>query len=171
MPAGCQRHRPAAHLARQYPVILLTAYGNVRDAVSAIRAGASEYLMKPINLDELEMILRRTLDTEKLKRDNQYFKHALENTQERLLVGSGSAIGKICEQIDMMAPSDLTVLIRSESGTGKELVAKEIHFKSGRSSRCFVALDCCTVQDSLFESELFGYEKGALAGPIKKRSD
>lgn len=156
-------------LARQYPVVLLTAYGNVRDAVSSIRAGASEYLMKPINLDELEMIVRRSLDTEKLKRDNQYFKHALQSPQERVLVGSSSAIAKVCAQIDMMAPSDMTVLIRSESGTGKELVAKEIHFKSHRSSRCFVTLDCCTVQDNLFESELFGYEKGAFTGAQQRR--
>jgi DNA-binding NtrC family response regulator len=156
-------------LAGQYPVILLTAYGNVRDAVTAIRAGASEYLTKPVNLDELEMILGRVLETEKLKRDNQYLKNTLGNTQERLLVGSSAAIGKVCEQIDLMAPNDMTVLIRSESGTGKELVAKEMHFKSGRAARCFVALDCCTVQDSLFESELFGYEKGAFTGAHQKK--
>lgn len=157
------------NLASQYPVVLLTAYGNVRDAVTAIRTGASEYLMKPVNLEELEMVLGRVLETEKLKRENKYFKDALGNVQERTLIGSSSAIKKIGKQIDVMAPNDMTVLIHGESGTGKELVAKEMHFKSGRAARCFVTLDCCTVQDNLFESELFGHEKGAFTGAHQKK--
>ena len=156
-------------LASQYPVVLLTAYGNVRDAVAAIRAGASEYLTKPVSLEELEMVLGRVLATEEMKRENRYFKDALGNGLERTLVGNSSVTKKLSKQIELMAPNDMTVLIHGESGTGKELVAKEMHFKSERSAHCFVTLDCCTVQDNLFESELFGHEKGAFTGAHQKK--
>jgi len=157
-------------LATDYPVIVLTAYGTVQSAVDAIKLGAAEYLVKPVNLDELEVAVRRTLDEAILRREHQFYKSRLQESHPRLLVGNSPGLTEVNRLIDAVAPSDMTVLIQGESGVGKELVAREVHERGLRSDRNFVPVDCCTLQEQLFESELFGHEKGAFtsADRLKK---
>jgi DNA-binding NtrC family response regulator len=151
-------------MAEEYPVIVLTAYGSIQDAVRAMRAGVSDYLAKPVNLDELEIVVERVLDNAVLELDKQLCNREKEARFAPYIVGSSKALQKVMGLIDAVAPSNMTVLIEGESGTGKELVAHEIHKRSTRSNSNFVALDCCSLQESLFESELFGHEKGAFTG-------
>lgn len=153
------------------PVIVLTAYGSVKNAVEVMKAGASEYITKPINPDELVMIVQRALDNAALRSDHQFCKRRLQAKENStsLMIGQSQALDEVKQLIGDVAPSDLTVLILGESGSGKELVARAIHQRSGRSDRNFVAVDCCTLQENLFESELFGHERGAFTGAEKQK--
>jgi DNA-binding NtrC family response regulator len=154
-------HQVIPELATHQPVIVLTAYGTVQNAVAAIKDGATEYLIKPINLDELELTVKKVLETAELRADNLYYKERMQ-AQNRRMIGSSPAMEKVNDLINAVAPSDMTVLIEGESGVGKELVAQELHQRSLRSDKKFVELDCCTLQENLFESELFGHERGAF---------
>jgi len=152
-------------ISSHQPVILLTAYASVQNAVRAVKAGAAEYLVKPVNLDELELVIRRVLENAALRRENQFLKSRMAQVPSRsVMVGQSAGLGEVNQLIDAVAPSDMTVLIQGESGVGKELVAQAIHARSQRSGGNFVAVDCCTLQKHLFESELFGHEKGAFTG-------
>lgn len=151
-------------LTADYPVIVLTAFGSVEEAVSAMKAGAMQYLSKPVNLDELELEVKRVLHQADLQREHQYCKERLRRDTQCTMVGSSPAIAEVRRLIEAVASSDVTVLIQGESGVGKELVARALHDQSPRAARNFVALDCCTLQEKLFESELFGHEKGAFTG-------
>jgi len=153
-------------IGSQQPVIILTAYASVQNAVRAIKLGAAEYLVKPVNLDELELVVKRALDNAALRRENQYLKSRI-SADPFAMIGSSPGLAAVNQQIDAVAPSDMTVLIQGESGVGKELVAKAIHARSLRAGRTFVPVDCCTLQRQLFESELFGHEKGAFTGADK----
>lgn len=150
------------------PVVFLTAYGSVREAVNAIKAGAAEYLVKPINLDELEVTIKRVLENAALQQDYQLCK-SQQSRCNRLMVGCSPAVDKVHELIRAVAPTDMSVLIQGESGVGKELVAAEIHRNSERAERNFVALDCCSLQEKLFESELFGHERGSFTGADRQK--
>lgn len=150
------------------PVVLLTAYGSIREAVSAIKAGAAEYLVKPIDLGELELTIKRVLETIILRQDCQLYKSQIQNRQSRM-VGSSEALKKVHDLIRAVAPTDMSVLIQGESGVGKELVAAEIHKHSTRCERNYVPLDCCSLQEKLFESELFGHEKGSFTGADRQK--
>ena len=157
-------------LVRTYSVIVLTAYGSVKDAVSAMKAGAAEYLVKPISLEELELVAQRTLENLALKEDHQYCKQRLEaKAGRRQMVGESPALNKLNELIDAVASSEVNVLIQGESGVGKELVARAVHDRSARAKRNYVALDCCTLQEKLFESELFGHERGSFTGAHRQK--
>lgn len=157
-------------LAVQYPVIVLTAFGTVQEAVDAMRAGAVQYLCKPVNLEELELEVNRALQLAELRREHQFCKERLRRDSKRALVGESPAMREVLRLIEAVAPADTTVLIYGESGVGKELVARAIHDASPRASRNFVALDCCTLQEQLFESELFGHEKGAFTGAERQKT-
>ncbi len=156
-------------LSAQYPVIMLTAYGSVRQAVESIHAGAADYLTKPVNPDELGLVINRVLETESLRQRFQLCQNMMRNRKHKLLVGHSEELGKVERMIEAVAPSDMTVLIHGESGVGKELVAHELHEHSDRRENNFIALDCCTIQESLFESELFGHEKGAFTGADRRK--
>ncbi|TAN48386.1 MAG: sigma-54-dependent Fis family transcriptional regulator [Rhodospirillales bacterium] len=147
-------------LQGQFPVVMLTAFASVESAVRAIKNGAAEYLVKPVNIDELELVVKRALENAAIKREHQFFKSRLAPSTP--MVGHSPALAEVNRLIDAVAKSDMTVLIQGESGVGKELVANAIHERSGRASRNFVAVDCCTLQKHLFESELFGHEKGSF---------
>ncbi|MBF0168716.1 MAG: sigma-54-dependent Fis family transcriptional regulator [Alphaproteobacteria bacterium] len=147
-------------LQGQFPVVMLTAFASVESAVRAIKNGAAEYLVKPVNIDELEVVVKRALDNAAIKREHQFLKSRL--TSSMPMVGASPALSEVNRLIDAVAKSDMTVLIQGESGVGKELVANAIHERSGRHERNFVAVDCCTLQKHLFESELFGHEKGSF---------
>lgn len=155
-------------LTPDYPVIIITAYGSVKEAVGAMRVGAAEYLLKPVNMDELELVIRRTLDAHSMKRELHYLKKQASK-RKSFMVGQSPALKEVENMIDAVAPSMMTVLIQGESGVGKELVARELHERSQVASRGFVALDCCTMQENLFESELFGHEKGAFTGADRQK--
>jgi DNA-binding NtrC family response regulator len=153
------------------PVIVLTAFGSVRNAVAAMRAGAFEYLVKPVSPEELLLVVGRALDDADLRNDHQFCLRRLKAKEgsATFMIGASPALTKLKELIEAVATSDMTVLIQGESGTGKELVARAIHESSDRSKRNFVAVDCCTLQEKLFESELFGHEKGAFTGADRQK--
>lgn len=156
-------------LSTQCPVIVLTAFGSIKHAVEAMRAGAAEYLAKPVNPAELELAVTRTLSAESLRRQYEYCRNQLLPAISEDMIGSSSAFRELVRMIELVAPSDATVLIEGESGVGKELVARSIHQMSSRAQATFVPVDCCTLQESLFESELFGHEKGSFTGADKRK--
>jgi len=156
-------------LAREYPVIVLTAFGTVQEAVAAMKAGARQYLTKPVNSEELELEVRRALQGEALQRDHQFCKKRMIRDKRGGMVGDSEAMAELQRLIDAVADSEATVLIQGESGVGKELVAHALHQRSPRAARNFVAVDCCTLQEKLFESELFGHEKGAFTGADRQK--
>jgi DNA-binding NtrC family response regulator len=156
-------------LANQYPVIMLTAYGSVKTAVEAMRRGAADYLVKPIDLDELELILERTLGHEQLRHDIEFVRAREQAGHKSLMIGHGGRMRSVAELVEAVAVEDIIVHITGESGVGKEVVAREIHRLSRRAERNFVAIDCCTLQETLFESELFGHEKGAFTGADRRK--
>ena len=155
-------------LCEQAPVIILTAYGSVRDAVKAMHAGAAEYLVKPVNPDELEVTVKRVLEHARIRQEVQFCR-ARDSRKTTYIVGESQALKVMQDMLDAVAPSDMTVLIQGESGSGKELVARAIHDLSERSKGTFVAVDCCTLQEKLFESELFGHERGAFTGADRQK--
>ncbi len=157
-------HSVIPELAKQQPLIVITAYGSVKSAVQAMKAGAADYLTKPVHLDELELSVGRVLENAALRQDHQFYSSQMRALHNRLMVGRSKPMEQVNALIDAVAPSDITVLIQGESGVGKELVAHEIHRRSPRSARHFVTLDCCCLQQTLFESELFGHERGAFTG-------
>jgi two-component system NtrC family response regulator len=156
-------------LASEHPVIVLTAYSTVQEAVAAMKAGAMEYLAKPFNPDELELKVERVLAHSAMQRDHQFCKSRLRPDPNALMVGDSPAMAEVQHLIDAVAAADATVLVLGESGSGKELVANAIHARSPRAARNFVAVDCCTLQEKLFESELFGHEKGAFTGAERQK--
>ncbi len=168
LPDGdCLRQLPK--LTENQPVIILTAYGSVKESVEAMKAGAFDYLVKPISPDELILVVKRALDSAALYSDHQFCKRRLQARENAtsFMIGQSEALQEVKQLIDAVAPSAMTVLILGESGSGKELVARAIHARSTRAERNFVAVDCCTLQDNLFESELFGHERGAFTGAEK----
>jgi DNA-binding NtrC family response regulator len=158
-------------LVEVYPVIVLTAFGSVRNAVDAMKRGAADYLMKPVGLDELLLTVERALETSQLRRENQYCKRQLNarDARYKLMVGDSEPLREVVRLVEAVAADEISVLVHGESGTGKELVAKAIHSNSPRAKRSFVAVDCCTLQEKLFESELFGHEKGAFTGADRQK--
>ncbi len=156
-------------LACECPVIVLTAYGSIQNAVQAIKSGAVEYLSKPVDFDELEVEVERALANAALKRDIEFVRTRERAGRKSLMVGESPALRELMTLIDAVAPSNATVLIQGESGVGKELVAREIHERSPRHDRNYVALDCCTLTENLFESELFGHERGSFTGAVAQK--
>ncbi len=158
-------------LADSYPAIVLTAFGSVRSAVDAIKAGASDYLLKPLSLEELTLTVERVLENANLRREHHFCKRQLQaqHSKQANLLGNSACMQQLRETINAVAPNDITVLIQGESGSGKELVARAIHDASDRAQRNFVAVDCCSLQENLFESELFGHERGAFTGANQQK--
>ena len=146
-------------------VIVLTAYGDVPTAVAALQAGAAHYLTKPVNFDEVAHVVERTLAATVLAQENQALRRAVRHLGgDDGLLGDSAATRKLRELIAKVAPSEATVLVRGESGAGKEVVARAIHAASGRRDDPFLAVNCAAIAESLLESEFFGYRKGAFTG-------
>ena len=158
-----------AEIRNQYPVIVLTGYGSIPNAVNAIREGAADFLTKPVNVDELEMTVRHVLETAELRESNQFYRTQLAAHRPGPMVFDSAAMREVQAMVDAVGPTDTTVLILGESGTGKELVAQAIHDGSPRAHRELVAIDGSGLQESLFESELFGHERGAFTGADRQK--
>ena len=152
------------------PVLIMTAYSDVQNAVASIKAGAYDYLTKPLDFDELKLTLDRVLDHTATKSENVKLKAALSSSFDfQGVVGQSPSMKKVLEMLASIAPSEATVLITGESGTGKEIVARMVHANSGRRNGPFVAINCAALSENLLESELFGHEKGAFTGAERKR--
>jgi len=149
------------------PVVLLTAYGSLKTAVDAIKAGAFDYLSKPFVVEDIRLVVRRALEHTKLVRENRSLRGQLrERYRFDNLVGSSGGMVEVYKMVARVAETDSTVLIQGESGTGKELIARAIHANSGRSGGPFVAIDTGSLAETLLESELFGHERGAFTGAV-----
>ena len=158
--------------ARSNPpiVIMLTAYGNVETAVEAIKRGAYDFLTKPVNLDHLDLLLKRALHSHEVESENLNLRAQLDSRFGlENIVGQSAPIQEIFDVIKQAAPSQATILIQGESGTGKELVAHAIHQLSTRSKGPFIPVHCAALTPTLLESELFGHEKGAFTGATERR--
>ncbi len=155
---------------RYLPVIVLTAFSSVDSAVAAMKEGASDYLTKPVDIDELKLVVDRTLRYERLESENEYLRQRLEHKFNYSgIIGRSRPMRELFETLALVAPSAATVLIRGESGTGKELIANVVHQNSPRKKGLFVKVNCAALHENLLESELFGHEKGAFTGADKKR--
>ena len=150
--------------------IMMTAYGEVDVAVEAMKRGAFDFLSKPVNLEKLELLIKRGLEGKTLKSENSQLHQRLDKKFTfRGILGKSPALEKVLEQIQLVAPTKTTVLLTGETGTGKELVAQSIHQNSDRARGPFVAVHCAALPANLLESELFGHEKGAFTGANEKR--
>ena len=153
----------------QAKVMLMTAYGTIENAVEAMKLGAFDYITKPFSADDIELKIKRAIEYNRLEQENRRLleevttKYKFDN-----IIGKSPQIRKVFEIIDSIADSKSSVLITGESGTGKELIARAIHYNSPRKNQPFVAVNCAVLPENLMESELFGHEKGAFTGAIKK---
>jgi len=149
-------------------VMVITAFGTIENAVEAMRIGACDYITKPFTADELEILVERSLEYKKLRDENRSLRNELDDKYAYTnLVGNSPAMKKMFELIKNVANSPSTVLVTGETGTGKELVARAIHYNSNRANKPFIKMNCAALPEGLIESELFGHEKGAFTGAIK----
>jgi two-component system response regulator AtoC len=150
---------------QQIIVIMLTAYGDLQKAVQAMKLGAYDYLTKPFDNDEIVLVVEKALHTKQLTNEVNFLKKQLQTNEiSRDMIGESSAIKKVLDMVQLVATNDITVFLEGETGTGKEVIARLIHGQSNRSEKAFVAVDCGAIPETLFESEMFGYEKGAFTG-------
>ena len=155
--------------ARDYPVLVLCDEGGIEAALEALRLGATEFLVKPVDPDELAGAVRRIIDHALLYRRGEFYTSVVRHEAPSLLVGDSEPLRRLLASLQAVAPTEATVLILGESGVGKEKVAQEIHRLSPWAEGPLVAVDCCSLQESLFESELFGHERGAFTGAVQKK--
>jgi len=152
------------------PIIIMTAYSSVETAVEALKNGAYDYLTKPLDFDELRLIMERAMDHRQLREENRLLRESLGNHFDRQnIIGRSPAMVQLLETVAQVAPSEATVLITGDSGTGKEMIAGAIHFNSPRKDGPFVKINCAAITESLLESELFGHERGAFTGAHRKK--
>jgi two-component system response regulator AtoC len=151
-------------------IIVMTAFGTIKDAVDAMKAGAFDYITKPFSLDEFLIIVRRALDVKGLTEENIRLKKDINRCYDfPNIIGESAEMKSIFSFIERIARSDSTVLILGESGTGKELIATTIHYQSARKDNPLIKVNCAAIPEGLIESELFGHERGAFTGAIKKK--
>ena len=154
---------------RDIPLIMLTGHATIEHAVAAIKAGASDYITKPLQTEQLEHAVNQALELTRLKRENQALRQeVMEIRAEREIVAKSAVMRRVLQTVSTAAPTRATVLLQGESGTGKELFARSIHDQSDRRDRAFVKLNCAAMPEGLVESALFGHEKGAFTGAIKR---
>jgi DNA-binding NtrC family response regulator len=150
-------------------IIIITAYGSIETAVSAIKKGASDYLTKPIEIEELLLKINHFYEKKRLQRENIALKSSQEILEKHTFVAKSKAMQEVLKIIDEIKDTDTTILITGETGTGKTALAKYIHFTSKRKNRPFIAINCSLYTEELLASELFGYEKGAFTGAFKSK--
>ena len=169
--SGLQLLQDLQALDCKVPVILMTGHGTANTAIEAMRRGAFEYLLKPLDLDTLQSVVDRALETSRMSRTTVKIADDIESdhSDSDLLIGQCPAMQEVYRQIGRVAGQDVTVLILGESGTGKEVVARAIYQYSKRADRPFLAINCAAIPENLLESELFGHEKGSFTGAERKR--
>ncbi|MFQ6007319.1 MAG: sigma-54-dependent transcriptional regulator [Candidatus Zixiibacteriota bacterium] len=150
-------------------VIMMTAYGTAETAVQAMKKGAADYLLKPFPLDELEILVSKLVEKQRLKSLSGHYQQILKESVYDTFIGSSPAARTVKEMIAKVAASDATVLLTGKSGTGKELAARMIHDLSPRRNHPFIAVNCAAITETLLESELFGHEKGAFTGAVARK--
>ncbi|MGZ6480356.1 MAG: sigma-54-dependent transcriptional regulator, partial [Bdellovibrionales bacterium] len=150
-------------------VVIMTAHSNLQDAVHAIRDGAYDYVEKPVQPEKLAQIVKKAIETQEMVSSLAISAPILDDDVDSEFVGSSQKMREIFDLINRLSQVDTTVLIRGENGTGKELVARAIHFNSPRKHGEFVAINCGAIPESLMESELFGHEKGAFTGAVERK--
>ncbi len=154
----------------EIPVIIITAHGEVRSAVEAVKLGAYDFLNKPFDNEEIVLTVKRAIEERAMRQEIHTLKMQLNLAMPLFeQVGSSAEIVKVNELVDRIAPTNFTVIIYGETGSGKELVSRSIHNKSARKDKQFVVVDCGSIPETLIESELFGYEKGAFTGAEQKK--
>jgi DNA-binding NtrC family response regulator len=152
-----------------YPVLVVCAESGIDAALQVLRQGATEFLVKPLDREELADAIRRIIDNALLYQRGEFYTHVLRHEAPSLLVGESAPLKHLLAELQAVAPSEATVLILGESGVGKEKVAQEIHRLSPRAEGPLVAVDCSSIPETLFESELFGHERGAFTGAAQKK--
>jgi DNA-binding response OmpR family regulator len=151
-------------------VILMTAFGSVSTAVEAMKIGAFDYVQKPFEIEEMEIKVDKALELRRMQHQIDYLRHAQGDIYDfDRIIGSSGALEKVLGIVRKVAKANTTVLVRGETGTGKELIAGAIHHNSHRAARTFIKVNCAALQENLLESELFGHEKGAFTGADKQR--
>lgn len=154
----------------QLPVIVMTAYSTVKNAVQSMRNGAYDYIAKPFDIDELDITVSKALQFRDILKDNQRMRAELEEHQQiDSLVGDSPAFRQVLQAVDSVRESNATILLTGESGTGKEMVARAIHKHGNRADKPFVAVNCAAIPEGLLESEMFGHRKGAFTGAVADR--
>ncbi len=167
---GIEALKKIKETTRGIPIVVMTAFASVDTAVDALKSGAYDYLAKPLDIDELKIVIAKALDHYRLEKENLLLKERLgEKFDFSNIVGRSEPLMRIFETISLVAPSEAAVLILGESGTGKELFANAIHQNSLRKNGPFVKINCAAIPETLLESELFGHEKGAFTGAVKKK--
>ena len=157
-------------LSVQTSTIVVTAYGSLETAIAALRSGASDYILKPVEFDELLIKVKRLFEIKDLLTENQIMRNELQRSTDDLkIIGKSRQIKKVFDMIKSVADTESTVLITGRSGTGKELVARALHFTSKRKNHPFVVVNCGAISDTLIESELFGHKKGAFTGAVSDK--
>src|SRR5258705_2116137 len=152
------------------PVVVMTAFGTVENAVEAMKSGATDFLLKPFSLDHLTAVVQKPLEVRALRDENRQLKEELGLRYEfDNITGRSAVMQEIFSTITRVAPTRATVLLAGESGVGKDLIARAIHFHSPRRDRPFVKINCTAIPENLMESELFGYEKGAFTGAAQSK--
>src|SRR5258707_12982577 len=152
------------------PFVVMTAYGSVETAVEAMKAGASDYVLKPFTMAEMKLVVRKELDVQSVRDENRTLKEALgQRYQYRNIIARSAKMQEVLALVERVAPTNSTVLLGGESGVGKDLVARAIHQNSRRASGPFIKINSTAIPDNLFESELFGFEKGAFTGALASK--
>ena len=167
---GIEALEKIKEISPDIPILMMTAYASVDTAVQAMRSGAYDYLTKPLDIDELKILVAKALRHHQLEKENIFLKEQLGSRFDfSNIIGRSRAMKELLETVAMVAPSEATVLILGESGTGKELIANAIHQNSPRSNHPFIKVNCAALPETLLESELFGHEKGAFTGAVSRR--
>src|SRR5262249_34343007 len=167
---GVQVLRRLATIQPGVPVLILTAVPTIDTAIEASREGAYDCRSKPFRMEEVKLVVRRTLEARRLARENAHFRREVEHRYgAQSLIGQSPPMVEVYKLVARVAPLDTTVLVQGEAGTGKELVARALHYASPRASGPFVVVDCTALPEALFESELFGHERGAFTGALSSR--
>ncbi|MEW6236339.1 MAG: sigma-54 dependent transcriptional regulator [Candidatus Omnitrophota bacterium] len=162
--------RQAKTLRPDVPVVIMTAYGNTAQAVTAMRAGASDYVAKPLDLNELDLVIQRELERVTLVSENRRLRRIVEESRRAPgLIAVSSIMQSVINTALRAAASDASILILGESGTGKEILARAIHAASPRAQRSFIPIHCAALPEGVVQSELFGHEKGAFTGAVSRR--
>ncbi|MBC8236546.1 sigma-54-dependent Fis family transcriptional regulator [bacterium] len=168
--SGIDALKEIKEISPAIPVLLITAYAELESAIEAVKLGAKDYIQKPIDVEKLKVTIMNLLELNSLRQENELLKERLgREFSTSKIIGSSPKMQELYHMVAMIAPTDSTVLIQGESGTGKELIADLVHENSTRANGPLVKVNCTALPDTLLESELFGYERGAFTGANQRK--